>query len=40
MKMLIFDFRDSERDFFNKNDFPDFEILQEYFLDKHRPQPT
>ena len=26
MKMLVFDFRDSERDFFNRNDFPDFDI--------------
>ena len=26
MKMLIFDFRDSERDFFNKNDFQDIDI--------------
>ena len=26
MKMLMFDFRDSEKEFFNKNDFPDFEI--------------
>lgn len=26
MKMLMFDFRDSEKDFFNKNDFPDFDI--------------
>ena len=26
MKMLIFDFRDSEKDFFNKNNFPDFDI--------------
>lgn len=26
MKMIMFDFRDSERDFFNKNDFPDFDI--------------
>ncbi|MBE7711115.1 MAG: lactate dehydrogenase [Cyanobacteria bacterium SIG31] len=26
MKMLIFDFRDSEREFFEKNDFTDFEL--------------
>ena len=26
MKMLMFDFRDSERDFFEKNEFQDFEI--------------
>lgn len=26
MKMLMFDFRESERKFFNKNDFPDFDI--------------
>ncbi len=26
MKMLMFDFRDSEKAFFNKNDFPDFDI--------------
>lgn len=26
MKMLIFDFRESERNFFNQNDFPDFDI--------------
>lgn len=26
MKMLMFDFRDSEKDFFDKNEFPDFEI--------------
>lgn len=26
MKMLMFDFRDSEKEFFNKNDFPDFDI--------------
>lgn len=26
MKMLMFDFRESERDFFERNDFPDFEI--------------
>lgn len=26
MKMLMFDFRDSEKDFFNKNNFPDFDI--------------
>lgn len=26
MKMIVFDFRDSERDFFNRNDFPDFDI--------------
>ena len=26
MKMLMFDFRESERDFFNKNDFQDFDI--------------
>ncbi len=26
MKMLMFDFRDSEKDFFEKNEFPDFEI--------------
>lgn len=26
MKMLMFDFRDSERNFFNENDFPDFDI--------------
>ena len=26
MKMLVFDFRDSEKEFFNKNDFPDFDI--------------
>ena len=26
MKMLIFDFRDSEKKFFEKNNFPDFEI--------------
>ena len=26
MKMLMFDFRDSEKSFFNKNDFPDFDI--------------
>ena len=26
MKMLMFDFRDSEKEFFNRNDFPDFDI--------------
>ena len=26
MKMLMFDFRESERKFFNRNDFPDFDI--------------
>ena len=26
MKMLMFDFRDSEKDFFNNKDFPDFDI--------------
>lgn len=26
MKMLMFDFRNSEREFFNNNDFPDFDI--------------
>ncbi len=26
MKMIIFDFRESERDFFNRNDFKDFDI--------------
>lgn len=26
MKMLIFDFRDSEKDFFNRHSFPDFDI--------------
>ena len=26
MKMLMFDFRDSEKDFFDKNEFPDFDI--------------
>ena len=26
MKMLMFDFRESERNFFNHNDFPDFDI--------------
>ena len=26
MKMLMFDFRDSEKEFFEKNEFPDFEI--------------
>ena len=26
MKMIIFDFRESEREFFERNDFPDFEI--------------
>lgn len=26
MKMLMFDFRDSEKEFFNKNEFPDFDI--------------
>lgn len=26
MKMLMFDYRDSEKSFFDKNDFPDFEI--------------
>ncbi len=26
MKMLLFDFRDSEKDYFNKNDLPDFDI--------------
>lgn len=27
MKMLMFDFRESERDFFNKNDFQDIDII-------------
>ena len=26
MKMLVFDFRDSEKEFFEKNKFPDFDI--------------
>ena len=26
MKMIVFDYRDSEKDFFNKNEFPDFDI--------------
>lgn len=26
MKMLVFDFRDSEKEFFKKNEFPDFDI--------------
>ena len=26
MKMIMFDFRDSEKEFFDKNEFPDFEI--------------
>ena len=26
MKMLMFDFRDSEKEFFNKNELVDFEI--------------
>ena len=26
MKMLMFDFRDSEKEFFDRNEFPDFDI--------------
>ena len=26
MKMLMFDFRDSEKEYFNKHDLPDFDI--------------